>query len=459
MILSVTTLSSFMVAVDANIVTIALPVLSTSLSSGIAQVGWVLTGYVVSTAAFLLSAGSLADRYGKKRIYLIGFALFGASSALCGISQSVLELVAFRILQGSAASILAATAYPLIYESFPPQKRGLALGINSVAWGVGSAAGPVLGGALVYIDWRFIFYINAPIALAAVLIGRSKIPSSFDVRTESQSRINPVSSVLLATTVSLVLLSLTFLDSLFAFGAAGTLALLTVNEVRSRHPMLNRELLKTRGFVYSLAALGILQAGFLGVPFLLSFYFQTVLGYSPLLAGAALAPLPFAIAISNPVGGRFSDRIRGSAVFTILGAATSSVGALLLSRGLLDGWGYPVIGATLAAVGLGQGFIWTPMLSAILKFSKPELRGVANGTAFTIVNIGFATSIAIAVAASAVALPPSVVSQVYFGSLSHLTAPQTSLLKEGMANALVQLGVVNLVALPFLYLVLREQRR
>jgi EmrB/QacA subfamily drug resistance transporter len=455
----VTTLSSFMVAVDANIVTIALPVLSTSLSSGIAQVGWVITGYLLSTAALLLWAGSIGDRYGRKNVYLLGFALFGISSALCGISQTVLELVVFRILQGGAASILAATSFPLIYESFPPQKRGFALGINSVAWGVGSAAGPVLGGFLVYIDWRLIFYINAPIALAAVLIGRRKIPSSFGARSESRPRINPVSSVLLAATVSLVLLSLTLLDWRFALGAAGTLALLTLNEERSENPMLNRELLKSRGFIYSVAALGILQAGFLGVPFLLSFYFQTILGYSPLLAGAALAPLPVAIAIANPVGGRFSDRIKGSAIFTILGAITSFVGALLLSRGLLDGWGYPVMGATLAAVGLGQGFIWTPIVSAILKFSKPELRGVANGTAFTLANIGFATSIAIAVAASAASLPLSVVSRVYFGSLSHLTGLETTLLKEGMANALVQLGVVNLVALPFLYLVLREQRR
>jgi MFS family permease len=126
-----------MSALDSNIVTIALPNISKDLSAGYSLLGWVLAGYVLAVAALVLQSGKLGDNYGKKRIYLLGFAAFGIASALCGLSANVYQLIAFRIIQGGGASVMLATGIPLIFASFPPAERGSAVGINSVAWAVG----------------------------------------------------------------------------------------------------------------------------------------------------------------------------------------------------------------------------------------------------------------------------------------------------------------------------------
>ena len=136
-ILSVTTLGAFMSALDANVVTIALPYISKDLSAGYSLLGWVLAGYVLAAAALVLQSGKMGDNYGKRSVYLIGFAIFGVSSALCGLSQSVYQLIAFRVVQGIGASIMIATGVPILFASFPPKERGTAVGINSVAWAWG----------------------------------------------------------------------------------------------------------------------------------------------------------------------------------------------------------------------------------------------------------------------------------------------------------------------------------
>ena len=132
-ILSLTTLSSFMVAVDSTIVVIGLPIIGKDLHSGVSLLGWIITAYVLATAALLLQFGKLGDRHGKKKVYLIGFAVFGVASAICGISSGIYELVAFRLMQGVGAAMLGATSYPLIFASFPKHERGTAMGINSIA--------------------------------------------------------------------------------------------------------------------------------------------------------------------------------------------------------------------------------------------------------------------------------------------------------------------------------------
>jgi MFS family permease len=447
-----------MVAVDASVVTIALPRISSDLSGGISELSWVVTGYVTATAALLLIAGKAGDKYGKKKVYLLGFALFGISSALCGISQTVPDLIAFRVFQGGAAAMLAATSYPLVFESFRPGERGSALSMNSVAWAVGAAAGPVLGGFLVAIDWRLVFYVNVPVAAIAVLIGRLKIPAALDIAKKRSPPISVTGSIMLATAVVFVLLWLTLLNGYFGYGAAAILVVLAFNEARSRTPLFSREL-RGRGFVYSIAGLGVLEVAFLGIPFLLSFYFQSMVGLPSILAGAAIAPLPIATAFANSVAGRLFDRTRAPALIALAGAGMSIVGTIVLSQ-LLGGKG-PYLSTVwmLLLIGAGQGFIWTPLIGSILKFSKPELRGLANGVAFTIVNVGSAASIAVGIATSAISLPAEVVSKAYFGDLAGLTPPEIALLSDGLRNAFMALGIVGVAAVPLVYLIQREQKR
>ena len=459
-ILSVTTISSFMVAFDANVVAIALPVMGRELSSGISIVGWVITAYIIASAALLLQSGKVSDRYGRKRIYLLGFALFGLSSALCGLSESVYQLLGFRVVQGASAALLSATSAPLVFDSFPINQRGVAIGVNSIAWAVGSIAGPVGGGLLISLSWRFIFYINVPIAIAAVLVGRSVIPRRFDQQNlDPRNRVNVLSSILLAITVATIVMWLTLFSVTFALLGVGGLLVLFFYERRARTPLMNRELLKNKGFVYSISALAVAQVAGIGIPFVLSYYFQIVVGFSPILTGILIAPMPAMLALSSPLAGRLFDRLRFPGTLAIAGAILEGVATIALGWGVGAKAELPYLEVIQGVLGIAGGLLWTPLLSTTLSFVKPTLRGIANGTTFTFANIGFAASIAIAVAVSASYLPQSAVSQIYLGSSTSLSTGDTLLFQQGMARALLTLGVVNFFVLPLAYLTLREQRR
>lgn len=448
-----------MAALDSNIVTIALPAISRGLGSGVSLLGWVITGYVLASAALVLQSGKLGDLHGKKRVYLLGFSLFGAASAVCGVSPNALVLIAFRVVQGVGASLIAATSIPLIFASFPPAERGQAVGINSVAYAVGAVAGPLAGGLLTQIDWRLIFYVNVPIAAIAVLVGQRRIPRWLNERNEKAGGLNLPSAAALGVAVSLVILWLTFFSSWLIPAAAVAVATFVVVERLSKNPLVNRELVQNKGFVYSVAALGVAMTSFFGVTFVMSFYFQSIAGFSPVTAGLWIAPLPFALAVFNPVGGRLFDRLGRPALVSIVGAAVvvSSLVALSFALDSLS-LGVTVLGL-MALIGVGGGLVWAPTVSSALKFSRPELRGVANGTAFTLVNVGFATSVALAVSVSAASLPPSLVSQIYLGAVVGLTASQESLFAGGLARALEALAVTGVLGIPVLAAVARQQGR
>lgn len=458
-ILSVTTLGAFMSALDSNIVTIALPNISRDLSAGYSLLGWVLAGYVLAVAALVLQSGKLGDNYGKKRVYLIGFAIFGISSALCGVSFGVYQLIAFRIIQGAGASVMLATGIPLIFASFPPAERGSAVGINSVAWAVGAVAGPVLGGTLTSIDWRLIFYVNVPVAAAAILVGRARIPAWLDAKNPKAGALNIPSATVLGIAIGLVMLWLTLLDLRLAVLAGVGVAAFAVVEARSTNPMLNRELLRNRGFVFSIVGLGMMMVAFFGVVFLMSFYFQSVAGFSPLAAGIWVAPLPAMLGVANPLAGKLFDRFRVPAVLSVSGALLVSATIFLLSSALQTPSPGLYIAALLAVIGLAGGFVWAPSISSAIQFARPEMRGVANGTAFTLIYVGFSTSIALVVSVSTASLPAALSAQIHSGGVTGLSASSALLFDQGLANALIALGIVGLLGVPFLVLVLWEQRK
>ncbi len=458
-ILSVTTLSSFMVALDSTIVTIALPIIGPQLSSGVSLLGWVITGYILTTAALLLQFGKIGDRYGRKKIYLIGFTIFGIASAFCGVSQNIYELIGFRLVQGVGAAMLSATSYPLIFASFPAHQRGVAMGVNGVAWAVGAVAGPVAGGFLVSIDWRLIFYINVPIAAAAVLIGMKRIPARLDQGSPNVKGINPLSSALLAFTVAMTLMWLTFFDSIFSVvGLIGLVALI-LSEMKSANPLLNKDLRRSKGFIYSTAALALANLGVLGIPFALTFFYQIVIGASPIMTGLFIVPLSIAEVISNPLSGKLFDKMKTPALLSLVGTSINAAATITLSVAVLSQASSLYIDSLLVVIGFGGGLVWTPLIGSALKFAKPELRGVANGTAFTLVNLGFAASVAILVAVSATFLPQSVVSQIYLGNVGGLTHSEITLFNHGIAESILVLGIIDLIAILPIVLVVMLQRK
>lgn len=447
-----------MVAVDSTIVIIGLPVIGKDLHSGVSLLGWIITAYVLTTAASLLQFGKIGDKFGKKKVYLIGFAVFGASSALCGFSLGIYELVAFRLMQGIGAAMLSATSYPLIFASFPQSERGTAMGVNAIAWAVGAVTGPVLGGFLVAIDWRLVFFINVPVALSAVLIGIKKMPKYLDMGSTEAKRINLASSVMLALSVAMTLLWLTLFEPLFALAGLVGLALLVVSEKKSKDPLIEREL-KSKGFWFSSISLAITNLGVLGIPFVLTFYYQIVKGTSPIATGIFIVPLSLALAISNPLSGRLFDRMKVSGLLGLIGAILNGIATLALSAAVITKASSFYLDIPLVIVGIGGGLVWTPLLGSALKFSKPELRGVANGTCFTLINLGFAASIAILIAISATFLPKSIVSRIYLGNLAGLTNSEIILFNHGMAESLLILALVDFVAtLPIIFVIFQQRK-
>jgi EmrB/QacA subfamily drug resistance transporter len=458
-VLYVTTLGAFMVALDSNIVTLALPYISKALSTGYSTLSWVLAGYLIALAALLLQSGKLGDFYGKKRVYLIGFSIFGVASALCGLSPDAYQLIAYRIIQGAGASIILATGIPLVFASFPPRERGMAIGVQSAAYAAGSVAGPVLGGALTSVDWRLIFFINVPIALAAVLIGRVKIPKWLNARIGREVRLNVLDATLLAASIALVVLWLTFFEDWIAvLGVLGVAAFI-VAESRSSDPLINRELLRSRGFVYSTVALGLIFTSFAGIAFVMSFYFQSVAGFSPLVAGLWIAPLPLGLALGNPLAGEVFDRLGRPALASIVAALVASGSLIGLGLAILTYDPGVEVALLLFLAGFAAGFEWTPSISSVLRFARPELRGLASGTAYTVIQIGFATSIAMIVSISTLALPLASADQIRSGSVTGLTLAISTLFDQGLGNALLGLAVVGLAAVPFLFLLAKEQGR
>lgn len=457
-IVSLTTLGSFMVAVDSTIVIIGLPIIGQQLHSGVSLLGWVITAYILATAALLLQFGKLGDKYGKKKVYLIGFAIFGASSAVCGISSGIYEMISFRLIQGIGAAMISATTYPLIFASFPEKERGTAIGVNSVAWALGAIIGPVAGGFLVALDWRLIFFINVPVATIAVLVGTKRIPRSLDRGLPGIGRINMISSILLAFTVTMTLLWLTVFESIFAvIGLLGLVALL-VSERKSKSPLIERGL-RNKGFWFSSLSLAITNLGVLGIPFVLTFYYQVVEGFSPIATGLSIVPLSIAQVISNPLSGKLFDKIRVSGVLSLVGTGINGGFTLALSAIVIARSNAFYMDIVLVMIGAGSGLIWTPLVGSALRFAKPELRGIANGTFFTLLNLGFAASIAMIIAISANFLPRTIVSRIYLGNISGLVPQEAVLLNHGMAQSLVILSIIDFIAVIPIVLSILEQRK
>jgi EmrB/QacA subfamily drug resistance transporter len=455
-VLSVTTMGSLIVGLDTNIVSIAVPRMAHDLSNGVSLLGWVITGYILALACFVLLAGKIGDNYGKKRIYLLGFVIFGISSTFCGLGLSAFEIIAWRIIQGSSAAMLSANALPLLFEAFPSQKRGTAVGINGISWALGAVSGPIVGGVLVSIDWRLIFFVNVPITLVAVLAGLKRIP---DDKQNNRHKVplNLISSALLSLGVAFTLISLTFFAPLYAVIGIISLLAFSINEIKSKAPLFDRALRKTKGFIYSASAIGISQIGYLGIPFALSLYFQIVLALSPITTGVLIAPLSIVLVIASPLSGKISDKLRRPAMLSIFGASTVAIFTTLLSFAIFSHFTTTIV-ILLVVIGFGGGFLWTPSIRGALEFSPHELRGVANGTTFMLNDIGFALGIAITTAASAIYLPSYIVSQIYLGKLDSLGLSNRILLGQGIAFAFLVLAISDFAVIPIFYLVSKEQK-
>lgn len=396
-------LGTLMATLDISVVNIALPTLSRSFGVPLTTVEWVVLAYVLTITGLLLALGRLADRYGRRRVYGLGLALFTLASALCAAAPGAPALIAARTLQGLGAAMMTANSAALLIVSFPPAERGRALGAFGAAVGLGLALGPPLGGALVqHLSWRWIFLINLPVGLVALALLRRRLPP--DPPPSSTSRLHLAGAVPWCAALMLVTLSLSLgptrgwggggVGPLLALAAA-SLLLFVVLERRAARPLLpTADLRGPLGIAVTLTLLGNLVS--IAVAFHLPLYLEDMLGFGPGRSGAWLAVLPGSALVLAPLAGRWSDRW-GARPLTVAGFALTAAGLVVLSRVGVDP--HPVhLLAGMGGVGVGQGLFAVPNSRMLLSAVPPERLGLANGLQGTMRNLGISGGAAVTAA-------------------------------------------------------------
>jgi EmrB/QacA subfamily drug resistance transporter len=393
-------LGTFMLLLDITIVNVALPDIQRALHSSFSGLQWVVDAYALSLAALLLTAGSLADMYGRRLFYVIGLIIFTASSLMCGLAGGTLMLQLSRALQGVGGAIMFAVSLALLAEAFRGKDRGIAFGVWGAITGLAVAIGPLLGGVLTSgLSWRWIFFVNLPIGVVAVIIAMTKVA---ETRAPHARRPDWAGFVLFTLALSSLVYALiesnerSFTNSLVlgCFAAAAVLLLLfVVVEWRGKHPMFDLTLFRLPTFSGgSIAAFGV-SASIFALILYLVLYLQDILGYSALATGVRLLVLSGGILATSAIAGRLSSRVP---VRLLIGPGLLVVGVgLLLMRGLdaTSSWTHLVPGLLVA--GLGVGMVNPPLASTAVGVVKPERSGMASGINSTFRQVGIATGIAL----------------------------------------------------------------
>jgi EmrB/QacA subfamily drug resistance transporter len=393
-------LAVFMTALDTLVVTTSLPALRLDLNSSLQSLEWTVNAYNLSFACFLLTGAALGDRFGRRRMLVSGLALFTTASAAAALSPSVDALIVARAVQGAGAAIVMPLTLTLISEAFPVEKRGAAIGLWGGITGLGVAIGPVVGGAVVEgISWHWIFWLNVPVGLVLIPLAANRLRESFGPRQcLDLAGLGLAASGSLGITWGLVRASSSgwMSGEVIAALLAGALliAAFVAWEHRSANPMLPLKLFRSRTFAGSNAVSFFLYAGLFGALFLMSQFFQTCLGYSPLGAGVRLLPWVLPPMFVAPIAGALADRF-GNRPFMVLGLALQAAGLAWVASIASPGVDYAEIGVALAIAGIGTSFCFPTVANAIMGSVPLSEAGVASGTNSAIRELGGVFGVAV----------------------------------------------------------------
>jgi len=384
-VLLATVLGSGIAALDATVVNIALPAIGRDFHSGLTSLQWTVNAYTLTLAGFLLLGGDLGDRYGRRRMFVIGVVWFAVASLLCAVAPSATALVAARALQGVGAALLTPGSLAIIEASFAREDRAAAIGAWSGLGGVAVAIGPFLGGYLVQaVSWRLIFVINLPLALAVVVIAVRHVPESRD--TAMPLRLDVPGVVLAALGLAGITYALTEAGqhgwgspSVIVPGLAGLACLVAFVPIErsSRNPLLPLDIFRSRQFSAANAVTFIVYGALGGALFLLPIQLQRVVGFSALKAGTALVPITVVMLTLSARAGRLAQRI-GPRLPMGLGPIVAGVGLALLTR--VDA-GSTYVGDVLPAVvvfALGLALTVAPLTATVLAAASEEHAGIAS---------------------------------------------------------------------------------
>jgi len=382
-------LGTFAVLLDATIVNVALPSVITDLHASLDQALWVINAYLLVFAGLLIVAGRLGDMFGPRRLFVIGLALFAAASALCGAAQSPGQLIAARVLQGVGAAALTPQAMVIIQAVFPRERMGAAFGVFSSMVGLAAVSGPTLGGVLTtYLSWRWVFYVNLPIAAAGIVLAYRFVP---DVRTGRRPPLDLIGALLATTGLSAVVYGVIegqrydwgtvrygiTIGEIIGAGIA-ILAAFVAWERRHREPLMPLGLFRSRTFAIMVLLNVAVQFSLQSMLLVNSINLQSVLGMTAVRAGLTSLPLTLALTALAPFAGRLTDRFGGKYVLmaglVVFAAGIAGVAAVSSPHATSL-----TFAPVLAVAGLGMGAIFAPLATEAMRAAPTRLAGAASG--------------------------------------------------------------------------------
>jgi EmrB/QacA subfamily drug resistance transporter len=397
---TITSLALFMVTLDNLVVTTAIPVIRRDLHAGISGLEWTVNAYTLTFAVLLLTGAALGDRFGRRRMFSIGIAIFTAASAAAALAPSIGALDAARAVQGLGGAIVMPLTLTILSSAVPAARRGVALGAWAGISGLAIAFGPLVGGAVVSgISWHWIFWLNVPVGLVILPLALLRL----DETRGPQSRVDLpglalASSGLFGIVWALVRGNAVGWGSPEIVGSLLAGALLTAGfvlwELRTDHPMLPMRFFRDRTFALANAASLFMSFGMFGSIFLLAQFFQTVQGYSPLQSGLRILPWTAMPMIVAPIAGAFSDRIGGQKLMG-MGLALQAAGLAWIAAVSTPTTPYIDLVAPFTLSGIGMALFFAPVANVVLSSVRPEEEGQASGANSAIRELGGVLGIAV----------------------------------------------------------------
>ena len=454
--LSVTTVGALLASIQGSALLIALPSILTELHATFFTIMWVLIGYLLITTVLTPLIGRLADMWGRKRLYISGYVVFAIGSLISGLAQPQFhgsDLIFGRIVQGVGGALLITNSTAIVTDAFRKGQVGLGLGVNQIAGAAGFLIGPIVGGLLTELSWRWVFLFNVPLAILGAFWGAWRLREP--VKLAAHQHIDWFGAITLTIGLAGTLLALSLLAfpllgqtttyTILAIGILG-LILFGIIEPRIKEPLVDLRLFRHRLFL--LANLSGLLNGIArgAVLFLLIFFLQGPYGQDPLRAGLLLIPFGAAFMIIGPLSGRLSDHI-GSKILAPVGLGISALGLLGLVT-ITPSTPYWLLAVFMALMGGGSGFFISPNTNAIMSSVEPQRRGAASGILSMLNNTGQMLSIAIVFPLALSSVPIAAMMQVfiYGGGMSQFPAA-LALFLHGLHSAFLVSFVLSVVAM------------
>jgi EmrB/QacA subfamily drug resistance transporter len=391
----------FMIMLDNTVVNVALPSMAHDLGADLSELEWIVTGYALTFASLMLTGGKLADLLGRRLIFVVGLVIFTGASLACGLAETEQFLIGARVVQGAGAALMNPATLSIIAATFPPRQRGMAIGIWAGVSALALAIGPLVGGLLTdHLDWSWIFFVNVPVGIVAIVASFVLIRESKDESAEQRLDLPGLLTSgigLFALTYGLIEANTYGWESGRIVGAFIVAAVMLVAfvllETHQRLPMLDLSLFRNRTFTGANIAVLLVALAMFGVFFFVSLYMQGILGYSAVQTGAAFLPLTVLIILIAPIAGKTSDRV-GSRWLMTVGMVLVSAHLFYFSR-LDENAAYVDLFPAFVVGGIGMALVMTPSAAAAVRALPVDKSGVGSAVLNAFRQVGGSMGIAL----------------------------------------------------------------